>query len=150
MALVGNVLWFILGGGVMALIWLVIGLALYITIIGIPIGKACLEFAKLSAFPFDKEVIRTTTLKGKHNVSVFSKTIATILNIIWIPLGIMLTICHFILGIIYAVTILGIPIAIVYFRMGRFLLAPIGCRVVSKKQAYASAVINEMENRFTR
>ncbi|NLY11415.1 MAG: hypothetical protein GX020_07005 [Firmicutes bacterium] len=57
MATVGNVLWFILGGGILALFWIIVGILCYITIIGIPVGKACFEFAKLSAFPYGKEII---------------------------------------------------------------------------------------------
>jgi len=52
MATLGNLLWFILGGAVMALTWLAIGVLFSITIVGIPIGRACFEFAKLSAFPW--------------------------------------------------------------------------------------------------
>ena len=44
-------------------------------------------------------------------------------------------------------TIIGIPIGIVYVRMGKFILLPIGAKVVTKKQAFASAVVNEMEKR---
>ena len=118
----------------------------YITIIGIPVGKACFEFAKLSAFPYGKEIIRETELRGRR-VSTFWNVINVLLNILWLPIGLGLTLTYIFLGVIYAVTIIGIPIAIVYFRMGQFLLFPAGCKVVSKKQAYASAVANEIERR---
>ncbi len=147
MAALGNLLWFILGGGILALIWLVVGVVFSITIVGIPIGRACFEFAKLSAFPYGKEVIKETELKGKKNVSLFWKIINSIINIIWFPIGLILTMVYLILSIIYTITIIGIPVAVVYVRMGKFLISPAGCRVVSKKQALASAVANELEKR---
>lgn len=148
MAAVGNLLWFIFGGFELALIWLAIGCFFYLTIIGIPIGRACFEFAKLSAFPYGKEIIRAAELMGKQNVSLFSRVIHFVLNLIWLPIGVILTICHLLLGILYAVTIIGIPVAVVHLRMGRCLLAPVGCRVVSKEQALASQTANELEKRL--
>lgn len=147
MSALGNLLWFILGGGILSLAWLIIGAAFSITIVGLPVGKACFEFAKLSAAPYGKEIIRETELKGKKSVSPFWRVTNLVLNILWLPIGLILTLAYMFLAIIYAVTIIGIPIAIVYVRMGKFLVFPAGCKVVSKKQALASAVANEMEKR---
>jgi len=148
MSSIGNLFYFVFGGAVVAFFWLIIAALFAITIVGLPIARACLEFAKLSAFPYGKEVIRDTELKGKDNVSTFSKIVSIVLNILWFPIGLMLTIIYLFLAIIYACTIIGIPISIVYVRMGKFLLFPIGCRVVSKKQAYASATANEVMKRM--
>jgi uncharacterized membrane protein YccF (DUF307 family) len=148
MSALGNVIWFVFGGEILALFWLVVAGVFAITIVGLPIARACLEFAKLSAFPFGKEVIRDTELKGNDNVSTFSKVVSIILNIIWFPIGLILTICYLVAGIASFISIIGIPVGIVYVRMGKFLLFPIGSRVVSKKQAYASAAANEIEKRM--
>jgi uncharacterized membrane protein YccF (DUF307 family) len=147
MAALGNLIWFVFGGELLGLFWLIISGLFYLTIVGIPFGRACLEFAKLSAFPFGKEIIRDTELFGKENVAFASKGLHLILNIIWLIIGIPMTIAYFAAGIISFVTIIGIPVGIVYVRMGKFLISPFGARVVSKKQAYASAVANEVENR---
>lgn len=53
-----NLIWFIFGGEIVALLWLVLAALFSVTVVGIPIGKACLQFAKLSAFPFGNEIIR--------------------------------------------------------------------------------------------
>jgi uncharacterized membrane protein YccF (DUF307 family) len=148
MASLGNLIWFVFGGEILALLWLVVAGIFAITIVGLPIARACLEFAKLSAFPFGKEVIRDTELKGTDNVSGFSKVLSRVLNIIWFPIGLVLTICYLAGGIASFITIIGIPIGVVYVRMGKFLMFPIGCRVVSTKQAFASATANEMEKRM--
>ncbi|MCY1152856.1 MAG: YccF domain-containing protein [Sphaerochaetaceae bacterium] len=142
-----NLIWFVFGGFLLGIAWYIIGLFFYITIIGIPLGSVCFEFAKLSMFPFGKEVIRETELKGKQNVSSLKKVFHVIINIIWIPIGIIFTLAYLVLGIISFITIIGIPIGIVYVRMGQFLLFPVGARVVSKKQSYASAVAEEIERR---
>jgi uncharacterized membrane protein YccF (DUF307 family) len=147
MAAFGNFIWFILGGGIWALIWLLMAGIFAITIIGLPLARACLEFAKLAACPFGKEIIRDTELLGKNNVSAITKTINVILGIIWFPLGLILTIAYFALAIACFVSIIGIPFGIAYVRIGKFVLFPMGARVVSKKQAYAIATANEMAKR---
>lgn len=147
MASLGNVIWFIFGGGILSLFWLLISGLFYITVVGAPIGRACLEFAKLSAFPFGKEIISETELKGSNNVSGWKKIIHAILNFFWLCIGITLTIIYMVAGVLSFITIIGIPVGVIYVRMGKFLLFPIGTRVVSKKQAYASAVANEISKR---
>ena len=142
-----NLIWFVFFGLINSIIYLALSLIFAITIIGIPIAKSMLQFAKLSAFPFGKEVIRETELKGKENVSGFRKIGGIILNIIWFPLGLILSLLHLILGIVAFITIIGIPIGVVYVRMSKFLLFPIGAKVVSNKQAIASAVANEISKR---
>ena len=54
MRLLGNILWFILGGFVMAVSWFAAGILWCLTIIGIPVGIQCFKFAALSLWPFGK------------------------------------------------------------------------------------------------
>ena len=147
MAGFGNLIWFVLGGWFWAIVWLLLAGLFAITIIGLPIARACLEFAKLSAFPFGKEIIRDTELLGKDNVSTATKSVNTILGIIWFPFGLILTISYFALALAFFVSLIGIPFGIAYVRMGKFVLFPMGARIVSKKQAYAIAAADEMAKR---
>lgn len=142
-----NILWFIFFGWWNALGLLFLSVLFSITIVGIPIGKSLFQLAKLTAFPYGKEVIRETELKGKHNVSSIRRLGGLIVNIIWLPIGIVLAIVYLAMGILAAITIIGIPVAIVYVKLGQFLLFPIGAKVVTKRQAMASAVANEMYRR---
>lgn len=142
-----NIIWFVFIGWWNALIYLILSGMFAITIIGIPLAKSLLEFAKLNAFPFDKEIIRETELKGNSNVSSERKIGGIIINSLWFPFGLFLSILHILIGIFAFITIIGIPIGIVFVRMGKFLLFPIGAKVVTKKQAYALAVVNEIEKR---
>ncbi|NCD06812.1 MAG: hypothetical protein EOL97_11890 [Spirochaetia bacterium] len=148
MSSIANIIWFIFGGLILGVSWYIIGAIFYITIIGIPIGRACFEFGKLSMLPFGREIIRETELRGSENVSGIKKLFHLIVNILWFPIGIIFTLVYFALGVLSFITIIGIPVGIVYVRMGQFLLFPIGARVVTKKQAYASAAANEMRKRY--
>ena len=132
MSTIGNILWFILGGFGLSLGWLILGLVFYLTLIGAPIGRACFQFTKLAAFPFGKEIVRDTEVKGKGNVNGFVRFIRFILNIIWFPIGLGMTVAHIGIGLLYCITIVGIPIGIVYLRMGKFILFPFGATVVKK------------------
>jgi len=94
MAFIGNVLWFCLGGMVNVVGWLIAALLFAITIVGLPVARACLEFAKLSFLPFGKVIIRDTELYGSENVSTFSKVATIILNVIWFPFGLVITVLY--------------------------------------------------------
>ncbi len=142
-----NVIWFVFIGWWSALCFLLLSGVFAITVIGIPIAKSLLQFSKLNAFPFGKEVIKETELKGTENVSTIRKVGGIISNIVWFPIGLIFTVIFIFAGIFAFITIIGIPVGVVYIRMGQFLLFPIGAKVVSKKQAYASAVANELEKR---
>ena len=91
MATLGNILWFLFFGWWSALLYLLEGCLCCITIIGIPIGKALFQYAKLMAFPFGKTIVRETTIKGKENVSVVRRVFGTIANIIWLPFGLVIS-----------------------------------------------------------
>ena len=84
-----NLIWFVFGGELLALIWLIFVGLFESTVVGLPLTRVFLEFAKLSAFPFGKEVIRDTELKGRDNVSTFSKVVSVLLNILWFPIRII-------------------------------------------------------------
>ena len=51
MGILGNILWFICGGLLSGLSWVLAGLICCITIIGIPFGKQFFKIAKLSLTP---------------------------------------------------------------------------------------------------
>ena len=49
---IANIIWLVFGGLELAFGFVIIGLILCITIIGIPFGKQCFKLAQLSAIPF--------------------------------------------------------------------------------------------------
>lgn len=142
-----NCIWFVVFGWWQALGYLLVAAIFAITIVGLPLAKSLLQFAKLNAFPFGKEIVKETELKGCENISGIRKICGTIVNIIWFPIGIILSIVYIISGILSFITIIGIPAGIVYVRSAKFVIWPIGAKCVSKKRAYAAAVATEIEKR---
>lgn len=118
MGCLGNVLWFIFGGFISGLSWLIVGCLWCVTIIGIPVGKQCFKLAGLSFFPFGKKVVYG------------GKTGSLLLNIIWMIFsGQILAIEFLILGALLCVTIVGIPFGLQEFKLARLALMPFGSHV---------------------
>jgi uncharacterized membrane protein YccF (DUF307 family) len=59
---VGNVLWLIFGGIWLALLHLIAGLLLCMTVVGIPLGLASIKLAGLALAPFGMQVVPVTAL----------------------------------------------------------------------------------------
>ncbi|WP_246703957.1 YccF domain-containing protein [Rhizobium sp. P38BS-XIX] len=85
MRFVGNIIWFVFGGAILALLWLFGALIFAVSIIGLPISRGAIEMAKLSAFPFGKDVVHVRELDGKGltAVTALTGTIGFIANIVW-------------------------------------------------------------------
>ncbi|MRI31747.1 YccF domain-containing protein [Endozoicomonas sp. OPT23] len=137
MRVIGNFLWFILGGIIMGLAWWMFGLVAFITIIGIPWGRACFVMGKFSFFPFGQEAISRRELKLEDDIG--TGTLGFLGNILWfIFAGVWLAIGHLTSAIVCAITIIGIPFAIQHLKLAGIALAPIGKTVVSKEIAAAA------------
>ncbi len=118
MGCLGNILWFIFGGFITAVCWLVLGVLWCITIIGIPIGFQCFKFAQLSAFPFGKEI----DYGGGAG--------SMILNIIWLVFtGLAMAIMHAVNGLLFCITIIGIPFGLQCFKLAKLALMPFGAKI---------------------
>lgn len=118
MGCLGNLLWFIFGGFLLGLSWVLAGVLWCISIVGIPIGLQCFKFASLSFFPFGKEV--------QYGGGAGS----LILNIIWIVVtGIPLAVEAALIGCIFCVTIVGIPFGLQCFKIAKLALMPFGSTV---------------------
>ena len=118
MRFLGNLIWFLLGGLILGLCWSIAGLLWCITILGIPWGIQCFRFAKLAFFPFGKEIVF-----GKGAGSI-------LLNIVWILLsGVELAIVAAALGVVFCVTVIGIPFGLQCFKFAQLALLPFGAQV---------------------
>lgn len=148
MSAIGNFLWFILGGFFMGLAWWIIGLIAFISIIGIPWGRACFVIGQFAFFPFGKEAISREHLTNKKDIGTGS--LGMLGNIIWfIFAGVWLAIGHVCWAIACFITILGIPFGIQHFKLAGIALAPIGKTIVSKEVA-AAAFRQNAENTLTK
>ncbi len=120
MKTIGNILWFLFGGWVTALIWLIGGILFCLTIVGIPFGIQCFKFARLSLFPYGKKV---AVAPAEHPIA----------NIVWaVFFGWEMAIAYLVCGVICCVTIIGIPNGIVAFKLTKLALLPFGAKVVKK------------------
>jgi uncharacterized membrane protein YccF (DUF307 family) len=118
MSLLGNLVFFVFGGFVIFLGYVLGGILLCLTIIGIPFGLMCFRLAGGVLAPFGREVVNTEPPGG---------TVALIMNIIWIILpGLELAIMHLFLALFFALTIVGIPIAAQHIKLVPMALLPFG------------------------
>ena len=141
MRAIGNFLWFILGGVLMGLAWWFVGLVAFVTIVGIPWGKACFVLGQFTFFPFGKEAVSRKELKQKGDIGTGALGICG--NIIWfIFAGVWLAIGHVIFALLNFITIIGIPFGIQHLKLAGIALAPIGKTIVTKEVAAAARKAN--------
>lgn len=115
----------------MGLAWWLAGVLCFISIIGIPWGKACFVIGKFTFWPFGKEAVSRKHLSGKDDVG--TGTLGLLGNIIWLVfIGIWLAIGHVVTGLLFCITIIGIPFGIQHFKLASISLMPIGMTVVDK------------------
>ena len=98
---IGNLLWLILGGILVAIIYFLVGLLMCITIIGIPFGVQLFKLGGYALWPFGHELVDKPGEPG---------CVSIVMNLIWILLGWWeIAIIHVIFGLIFCITIVGIP-----------------------------------------
>lgn len=121
MKFIGNILWLILGGILVALYYWIVGLVFCVTIIGIPFGLQLIKIGILALRPFGHEI-----QPGPNDTGCLS----IIMNVIWIVVGgIEITMLHLTFGAVCCLTIVGIPFGIQHFKMALLALMPFGKQI---------------------
>ncbi|RLD21510.1 MAG: YccF domain-containing protein [Bacteroidetes bacterium] len=124
MRFLGNMIWLIFGGLIVAFEYLVSSILLMITIIGIPFGLQTLKLAGLALWPFGKDTRVNERSSG---------CLSTLMNVIWILFGgIWICLTHIVFGILLGITIIGIPFAKQHFKLATLALAPFGREIITK------------------
>ena len=119
MRFLGNILWFLFGVLLGVLSWIFAGCIWCITIVGIPVGMLCFKFATLAFWPFGKEVV--------YGNGMFS----FLINLIWIVFfGWGMALGNLVVGLLWCITIVGIPFGKQFFKLARLSLMPFGASVV--------------------
>ena len=109
-----NILNFVLGGFLTTLGWLIATLFSIVLIITLPLTRSCWEITKLSLLPYGNEAVHVNELEPGAKSSVMNAG-GTLLNIIWLVLfGWWLCLMHIFCGIAQCLTIIGIPVGIIY------------------------------------
>ena len=117
MKTLGNIIWLLFVGLGSAFSYAIIGLLLYVTVVGIPFGKQCFKLAELSLTPFGK----TPAINfGAHPIA----------NVIWLLfVGIWMAVGYLIATVFLVITIIGIPFATQSFKLAKLALIPFGAKI---------------------
>jgi uncharacterized membrane protein YccF (DUF307 family) len=129
MILILNILWFVLGGFVSGLAWILAGIIMAITIVGIPWARACFMLARYSFWPFGYDIVSRDEIYGEKDIG--TGPLGMIGNVIWFVLaGWWLALMHITAAIALAVTIIGLPFAWGHVKLALASAFPIGKKVV--------------------
>ncbi len=125
MSLLLNLLWIVFGGGlVICLEYLIGGLLLCLTIVGIPFGVQCFKLAGLGLVPFGKRIEHDASSAG-------GGCLGLAMNLLWfLVAGLWIFLSHLALGLAAAITIIGIPFALQHLKLAMLALMPFGKRVI--------------------
>jgi uncharacterized membrane protein YccF (DUF307 family) len=123
MRLLGNIVWLIFGGIIIAIEYFVGSLVLMITIVGIPFGIQTLKMAALALWPFG----RYTRVHSRASGCLY-----ILMNVLWLLTGgICIAITHAIFGLLLCMTIIGIPFGLQHFKLTEIALSPFGRDIVN-------------------
>ena len=109
MSTLGNLIWLIFGGFIAGLGYILGGLLLCLTIIGIPLGRRAIELGGATFAPFGKDVVENPGGSG---------CLSIVMSIIWVVLfGWEIALAHLVSGVLLGITIIGIPFAKQHFKL---------------------------------
>jgi uncharacterized membrane protein YccF (DUF307 family) len=116
-----NIIWVVLAGFWLAIGYALAGIVMCILIITIPFGLQAFKPANYALWPFGRTVVRKPTAGAGSCLG----------NVIWIVLaGWWLALEHLITGVLLAITIIGIPLALANFKLIPICFSPFGHEIV--------------------
>jgi uncharacterized membrane protein YccF (DUF307 family) len=119
--LILNLIWLVLAGFWLALLYVLAGILACILIITIPFGLACFRIASFALWPFGRRIVRRPSSGAPSIIG----------NIIWIVLfGWELALAHLATGVALCLTIIGIPLGLANFKLIPVSLVPLGTEIV--------------------
>lgn len=122
MNFIGNIIWLIFGGIIIAVEYFVGSIILMLTIVGIPFGLQTLKMASLAIWPFGRD----TRVQPRASGCLY-----IFMNILWLLTGgLWIAITHAIFGLILFITIIGIPFGLQHFKLTAVALNPFGRDIV--------------------
>ena len=145
-SLVGNALWILLGGWHLCLAWIIIGILLCCTLVGIPAGMQCFHIAQFVLLPFGRTI---TTMVRHRRRRCLTCGCHCVGNIVWaITVGWVLALHALVTGIVCCATILGIPWGLQCFRFLRVCIAPFGVRFCSPTERWVDTAVRQLEEEY--
>jgi uncharacterized membrane protein YccF (DUF307 family) len=132
MRTIANVLWLVLGGIEMAILYMLAGVIAAVLIVTIPLVVPAFRLAGYTLWPFGRVVVR------QHDAGAGS----AIGNLVWFVLvGWLLALGHLVFALLNAVTIIGIPFAMAHLKLAGLALRPYGKDVVDRRFAHQHEVV---------
>lgn len=123
MKILGNIIWLVFGGIVIAIEYFIGSLALIVTIIGIPFGIQTLKLGMLAIWPFGRD----TRVHSRASGCLY-----IFMNVLWLICGgIGIALTHAFFGLLLCITIIGIPFGMQHFKLAAVALTPFGRDIVN-------------------
>jgi uncharacterized membrane protein YccF (DUF307 family) len=119
---IGNIVWLVLAGWWLMILYLLAGLIACLTVIGIPFGIQSFKLAGYALWPFGRVVVRDSRRDAG---------LSTLGNVIWFVVGgWYLALSHLVAALLLAITVVGFPLALASLKMAGLALAPFGKKIV--------------------
>ncbi len=117
MSLLGNIVWLIFGGLLAGLGYILGGVVLCLTIVGIPFGLQSIRLGVATLAPFGKEV---------RQAPGGSSLLRLVFDGIWLVLfGWEIALAHLVHAAVLAITVVGIPFAVQHLKLVPVALLPL-------------------------
>jgi uncharacterized membrane protein YccF (DUF307 family) len=129
-----NLIWLVCGGAMMALAWVVAGIVMALTIVGLPWTRAAFTIARYALLPFGHRAVLRDEWYGRADLG--TGALGALGNIVWLVLaGWWLALGHLAAAAVLGVTIIGLPFAWAHLKLAGLALWPIGRMIVSADEA---------------
>ena len=128
--LVLNILWIVFGGVWMALGWVIAGVLMAITIVGLPWARSAFTIARYALLPFGFRAVPRELVTGHGDLG--TGALGVFCNLVWLLLaGWWLALGHLITAVALALTVIGLPFAWAHLKLAGLALWPIGRAIVA-------------------
>ncbi len=116
-----NLVWLVLHGWMLALAYALAGVVACLLVVTIPFGIAAFRLAGFVVWPFGRTTVRAPDAGVASAVG----------NLVWfLVAGWWLALVHLAAGVVFCLTIVGIPFGVASFKLAAVGLLPLGKRVV--------------------
>jgi len=127
-----NVLWLVVGGLEMAVGWWLAALVFAITLIGLPWARSAFTIGVYTLWPFGSQAVRRDRLTGQEDLA--TGPLGLLGNLIWfLVAGWWLALGHILIALIWAVTVIGLPFAVIHLKLVPITLFPVGMMVIASQ-----------------
>lgn len=124
-----NIIWLVLAGFWLAILYAIAGLLMFILVVTIPFGFQAFKIAGFALWPFGRTLVKRADAGAASVVG----------NLLWLVLaGWWLAIAHLITALLQALTIIGIPLAAANVKLVPAALWPFGREVVRSADVTAA------------